>query len=212
MLSIMAQRGTCVNQPNENGASSDVEHDGQVVSETDHVPPLTDSSRHGMQSAIERSVLKGDDVGDVKAVHVNMERSGADQIEAQRVTLDHSGVRSLITESAELINSGALRLNADKAAFDKSSVFLANARETRIEHSKVGLAIAGESTIENAGPIGVFVAGSVEATGDVNGALLVAGKVSAGGDVNVTFTAITAGVLGAAFAATLFGLRRLVKR
>ncbi len=202
-------------QPNQNGASSetaDVEEERQSFSEGRHATSRTDPSEHSMQPADERAALNGDDARVVKAVHVSMARSGAELIEAQRVTLENSGAKSMTTHTAELINSGALRLNADEAVFNKSSALLVRAREMRIEQSKVGIAASTQFEVHGAGQMGMLVSRNVAATGDVNGTVMIAGNVTAGGDVNVTFNAVSAGVLGAVFAATLYGLRRLFDR
>jgi len=186
--------------------------DGQIVSEGMHVPPRTDETRHRMKPASERSSLKDQDSGTVNAVQVSMERSGAEHIDAQRVMLDHSGAKSLSSQTAELINSGAVKLSATTATLTQSSVLLAQTKDLRLDGSKVLIAQSGRTSVAGNGRIGILQTGTVEATGDVNGLLFMTGSVKAGGDVNVTFDAVSAGVLGAAFAGTLFILRRLFGR
>lgn len=199
-------------QSGESGPTSDDDRVGQIVSETARLQSHPDPSSPKMTPAIERSALIGDDAGVVNAVHVNMERSGAEQIEAQRVTLENSGVRSLTTESAELIDSGALRINAARVVFNDSTAFMTSADEMRIDRSKVGVAVSDTSALEHAGPFGMLVAGNIDASGDVNATLMITGNVTAGGDVNITFNAASACALGAVFATTLFLLRRIFSR
>jgi hypothetical protein len=186
--------------------------DGQIESEGTHIPPWPQPARQEMHPASQHRALAGDDAGTVNAVQVAMERSGAEHIEAQRVTLDHSGAKSLSTQLAELTDSGAVKLSATTATMTKSSVMLAQAKELRLEESKALITQSGKTEISGTGRVGILQTGSVEASGDVNGILLMTGSVKAGGDVNVTFDAASAGALGAAFAATLFILRRLFRR
>jgi hypothetical protein len=188
------------------------EQDGQFVAEGNDIQPQSNPAKGRLQPAAERSTLSGDDASTVNAVQVNMERSGAEHIEAQRVTLDHSGAKSLSAQSVEMINSGAVMLSAEKAELSHSSIVLAQTKALRLDQSKVVLAQSESTTIEGPGRVGMLATGKVDATGDVNGTFVMAGSIQAGGDVNVTFDAVSAGALGAAFAVTLFILRRLFKR
>ncbi len=207
-------RGKRVTEHNHTGADEGNvdDSDGQIVSERTHVPPRSDAERSRMQPAAEHSSLVGDDAGTVNAVQVSMERSGAEHIEAQRVTLDHSGAKSLSSHTAELIDSGTVKLSAETATLTKSSVILALTKDLRLDNSKVLVAQSGKTSIAGTGRIGILQTGAVDASGDVNGVLLMTGSVKAGGDVNVTFDAVSAGVLGAVFAGTLFFLRWLFRR
>ncbi len=189
-----------------------VEQDGQFLAEGVDIQPRSNPNKGRMQPAAERSTLSGDDAGTVNAVQVSMDHSGAENIEAQRVTLDHSGAKSLSAQSAQLTNSGAVRLSAQKAELNASSIVLAQTKDLRLNQSRVVLAQSQSTSIEGAGRVGMLATGKVDATGDVNSTFMMAGAVKAGGDVNVTFNAVSAGVLGAAFAVTLFLLRRLFKR
>lgn len=170
------------------------------------------NGRTRLQPAVERSTLSGDDAGTVSAVQVSMERSGAEHIDAQRVTLQNSGARSLTTKTATLTNSGALKLDADSVEINQSSVVLAQAKDIRVAQSMIFVASAETATVDGVGTIGLLAAGGVQSSGDVRSTFMFAGNVKAGGDVKVMFDAVSAGALGAAFAAVLFALRRLVKR
>lgn len=207
-------RGEGVTDHNHTGAEGGGvdDNEGQIVSEGNHLPLRPDESRPRMQKAAERSTLVGDDAGTVNAVQVSMERSGAEHIEAQRVMLDHSGATSLSSQTAELINSGTVKLSATTARLSQSSVVLAQVKDLQLDGSKVLIAQSDRTSVAGNGRIGILQTGTVEATGDVNGLLLMTGSVKAGGDVNVTFDAASAGVLGVAFAVTLFLLRRLFGR
>ncbi len=195
-----------------NGGGIAADEDGQIESQGNHVPPRSAGARPRMKPAAAGATLTNNDAGSVSAVQVSMERSGAEHIEAQRVTLDHSGAKSLKTGSAELINSGTVTLSATNATLSQSSALLAQVKDLRLEHSKVLIAQSGKTSIAGSGRIGILQTGSVEAEGDVNGLLIMSGGVRAGGDVNVTFDAVSAGVLGAAFAGMLFLLRRVFSR
>jgi hypothetical protein len=209
------RRGTSVSE--ETGSQAEhgqVPQNGvdQFVSEGDMIEKPSGSDQGTMHPADEFTNVRQSDAGQVNAVQVSMERSGADSIHAQNVTLDRSGAKSLTSKSADLSNSGALVLKADRADLNQSSVVIAQAKDLHLTESALVVGMAESVHIDGAGKVGLVQAGKVEAAGDVNATFVMAGSVHAGGDVNVTFNAVSAGILGAAFAGVLFGLRRLFDR
>lgn len=175
--------------------------------------PPSGSGPTGELISAERDVhLESQDVGDINAVQVRMDRSGAEHIDAQRVTMTNSGAKTMSVQSAQLDKSGVLVLKGERAVFQGSSSILARVQDLRLARSRVAIAQTGTTTIENDSRIGVLRSGSVVAGGDINSWFLFSGSVRADGDVNVTFDAASAAALGASLAAGLLLLRRVLGR
>jgi len=160
----------------------------------------------------ERARLAGQDTGTVSAVHVTMDRAGADRIDAQSVSLEQSGARSVAAKDVSLNQSGIAIARAEHLELKQSSIVMAHAGKLSLSESSLMLGATDALTIEDNVRAGALVAGTVEAEGDVRAGLLIAGNINAGGNVHVTFTAVSAAAFGIASTVTAVALRRLFRR
>ena len=167
---------------------------GNLSGDVNEAPPETVDKTTAYRKPVEASELLRADAGDVKAEAVNMDRSGAETITAERVSMDRSGTRTLDAKSAHLENSGAVLLKAENAVFYGGAAVAVSAVNAKIVRSNfVALNVAEKTTIE----------------GEVN-ALLYAGPADE--KVKPVFTPSSAATFGAAFAAALLVLGRLLRR
>lgn len=206
------QPGFPADMPHDDAdAAATRQHDGVAAGSVSTSAPPSGAEPTGELISAERDVnLRHQDAGEINAVQVRMDRSGAEHIDAQRVTMTNSGAKSMSVQSAQLDKSGILFLKGDRAVFQDSSSIVTQVRDLRIARSRVGIAQSGTTTIENDSRIGVLQSGSVVAGGDIHSRFLFSGSVRADGDVMVTFNAASAAALGAGFAAGLLLLRRVL--
>lgn len=137
------------------------EQGGQFIDEGGvmFTPDLEEAALSGETDA----QLLDTDKGSVRAMQVNMERSGADYVQAQRSFLTNSGAREIHSDSSRLTQSGVLTLNADNVEMKQSSSVIASATDITMDQSRIGIATADKVQMNVSSNVGILTAGDVRA-------------------------------------------------
>lgn len=186
------------------------------ITTPDNLPP---SQRHqpiaDELDAVEadpQAMMIDQDATTVVAMQVNMDRSGADQIKADKVFLTNSGAQTIASHNVRLTQSGVVRLTGEEISLNQSSVLANGSQHLVVNASAIGINRSESVTVGDGSRLGIAVADTVRASGDLSAFAIFANDVSAGGHVNTTFTRESAAAAGAAFAVTMFLLSRLFGR
>lgn len=148
---------------------------------------MDDSTNHddeGVEEIIE----------DLRAEHVTIAQGGAGRIEAGVVEITQGGAQTIEADNVSLSQAGAFTIDSTTADVNMSGVGFLTTDTATLRSGGAGVVIADTVKAEAGSVIGVLFAGTIE------------------GDPNVRVDFRTAAAAGAAFALSLFVLRRLFGR
>ena len=130
----------------------------------------------------------------VSADHVTITQGGAAEINAETVEITQGGAQAVTTKKLSISQGGAMVVDAEHAEFTMSGAGVVNADRVEINAGGAGVAIADTLVADEKSTIGMLFAGTIE------------------GDPNIRVDVRSAAAFGAAFAVTLFILKRLLGR
>ncbi|MGI9666769.1 MAG: hypothetical protein ACR2N2_06660 [Acidimicrobiia bacterium] len=130
----------------------------------------------------------------IEADHVTITQGGAALIEATTVEITQGGVQAAETKELSISQGGAMVIDTQSADLTMSGAGVLNADTVQMNSAGAGVAIADTLKADENSTIGMLFAGTIEG----------------GPDVKVDMR--TAAAFGAAFAVTLFILKRLIGR
>ena len=130
----------------------------------------------------------------VSADHVTITQGSAALVEANTVEINQGGAQAVETKELSISQGGAMVVEAEHAEFTMSGAGVVNADRVELNSASAAVTIADTLVADETSTIGMLFAGTIE------------------GEPNVRLDVRSAAAFGAAFAVSLFILRRLFGR
>lgn len=132
-----------------------------------------------------------------------------EDLEADHVTISQGGATTIRAETVEITQGGAQAVEATNVTLSQGGAFTIETTTADLTMSGAGL-LTGDTITLRSGGAGVVIADTLKAEQGSMVGFLFAGTIE--GDPDVRVDVRTAAAIGAAFAVTLFVLRRLFGR